>query len=155
MSCPKKGIEQSTIKKSLKKKSLFIIKNVGNQMHHRFSFEPWCLIFGKSDLQYDEDLCFHFLTFTGKMEVIMYLYLHFLMHIDTDFYLLWKIFILSSSTNVLYRKEWQKMLLNLCKSLVFMVSLKCIRLTLWGKRTNVQGPGTLHNKYNFNPLKGH
>lgn len=90
-------------------------------MYHRFSFELWCLIFGKSDLQWEEDFCFRFLTFTRKMEVIMYLCLHFLMHIKTtSFYLLWKTIILSSSTYVLSRKEWQKMLPNLCKSLVFI-----------------------------------
>lgn len=139
-----------------KKNCLFFIKNVGNQMHHRFSFELWCLIFGKSDLQWEEDFSFHFLKFIRKMEIIMHLYLRFLMHIETaNFYLLQKTVILSISASVLSRNEWQKCLPNLCKSLVFLASIEHIWLTHQGKRANLQSPVTLHNKYNFNPLKGH
>lgn len=44
------------------------------------------------------------------MEVIMHLYLRFLMHIETaNFYLLQKTVILSISASVLSRNEWQKM----------------------------------------------
>lgn len=80
-----------------------------------FSFQLWCLIFGKSDLQWKEDFCFHFLTFIRKMEVIMHLYLRFLMHIEAaNFYLLQKIVSLSISASVLSRNEWQKNVSQIC-----------------------------------------
>lgn len=81
MSGQNERIKQNTIKKLLEKKKLpLFVKNVENQKHHTFSFELWCLIFVKSDLQCEEDFGFHFLPFTWEMEMIIHLYSHFLLY---------------------------------------------------------------------------